>query len=484
MKSKKTLFNSIFAKYYTATAVLIVLSFLLTSMVQVVFARRYWIEEKREVLEGQTESIVTLLRENVVEYYPGSFLLSEEVGRTLSHLATSGDYNVLITDSSFRVQLCSHASCTHLDAVLPLPTQEALSAGEYFAVTRLGEMYEEEQYAVGQALVVGGNTRLGYVVVSSSAAALRQVIFDNLRTYVLSAVAVLMMAFIVLYLITYRLVRPLRQMAAITRQFSQGDFSARAPVNGRDEVAELGAALNGMAVSLSSLEDMRRSFVANVSHDLKTPMTTITGFIDGILDGTIPPERQTEYLTVVTAETKRLSRLVTAMLDLSRIDSGQLKLTPTAFDLTAMVCATLLSFEQRIEGKRIRVTGLEDCVPQAVFGDYDLLQQVVYNLLDNAVKFTNEDGTLRLTLTAMGGRTVLSVYNTGDGIPAAELPHIFERFYKSDRSRSLDTTGTGLGLYIVRTLVELHGGDISVRSTEGEYSEFICSLPSGILQKK
>ena len=207
------------------------------------------------------------------------------------------------------------------------------------------------------------------------------------------------------------------------------------------EVAELASSLNNMAVSLSSVEGMRRSFVANVSHELKTPMTTIAGFIDGILDGTIPPDKRNYYLKIVSDEVKRLSRLVKSMLDLSRIDSGQMKLNPVRFDLTEVTCSALLSFERRIEEKNMTVEGLEDCPRMEVNGDFDLLGQVVYNLLDNAVKFTNEGGTLSIHITRRDGRVYCAIRNSGVGIPANEMPHIFERFYKSDKSRSLDKNG-------------------------------------------
>jgi signal transduction histidine kinase len=232
-----------------------------------------------------------------------------------------------------------------------------------------------------------------------------------------------------------------------------------------------------MAVSLSSVEEMRRSFVGNVSHELKTPMTTIAGFIDGILDGTIPPEKRGYYLKIVSDEVKRLSRLVKAMLDLSRIDSGQLTIKRVPFDLTEVTCSMLLSFEQRLEEKRVTVEGLEDAPRLMVQADFDLIGQVVYNLVDNATKFIDEGGTLSFGLAERDKRVYCRVRNTGAGIPAEEMPHIFERFYKSDRSRSLDKKGVGLGLYIVKNVISLHGGEIAVRSVEGEYCEFEFWLP-------
>ncbi len=475
------MFKSIFAKYFAIVATLVVISFTLTAMVQVVFARRYWIADKRESLEKQTQTVTAMMRENMAEFYPGNYYVSEEIRPLLMRMAEASDVNVLITDHEYRILMCSHSPCFHPDMKLPKPVQSWLQEENFFAVTSMGELYETSQYTTGCTLTVSDKT-VGYVLVSSSAEALSLYVLDNLRLYSLSALAVLILAFIALYVMTYQMVRPLRQMAALTRQFSNGDFSGRVKVRGQDEVAELAQALNGMAVSLSSVEDMRRSFVANVSHDLKTPMTTIAGFIDGILDGTVPAERRKEYLRIVSEETKRLSRLVTAMLDLTRIDSGQLQLHPIEFDLTAMACSTLVSFEPRIEAKHICIEGLEACSPQTVYADYDLLQQVVYNLLDNAVKFTEDGGNIRLTLAKAEDKVTCIVRNTGGGIPAAEMPHIFERFYKSDRSRGLDRTGTGLGLYIVKTVIDLHGGEITVRSAEGEYCEFAFWLPS--LQKK
>lgn len=481
-KKKRPLFKSIFAKYFTITAALIVISFTLTAMLQIVFIRRYWVQDKRELLENQTNNAALLIKENVVEFYPNSYYIMEELYPSLNRLALAANINVMITDEDFHIMICSHVNCSHYDKLLPESIRNGLTRDDYFAVSDFGNMYEESQYVTGRELHAPNGDLAGYIVVSSSATALGAYVLDNLRIYMLSAVVVLMLAFVALYLMTYRLVRPLRQMAAITHSFSNGDFSGRVKVRGHDEVAQLAQALNGMAVSLSSVEDMRRSFVANVSHDLKTPMTTIAGFIDGILDGTIPPERQKEYLKIVAEETKRLSRLVTAMLDLSRIDSGQLRINPVSFDLTAMICSTFLSFEQRVEEKHIVVEGLDDCEQQTVCADYDLLQQVIYNLLDNAVKFTEEGGTIRVGVRTSDNYTECTIYNTGSGIPATELPQIFERFYKSDRSRGLDKQGTGLGLYIVKSVINLHGGEITARSVEGQYTEFTFRLPRS--QKK
>ena len=206
-------------------------------------------------------------------------------------------------------------------------------------------------------------------------------------------------------------------------------------------------------------------------------MTTIAGFIDGILDGTIPPEKEKYYLGIVSQEVKRLSRLVRTMLDLSRIDSGALRLRPTRFDITNTVCVVLLSFEQKIEKKKIDVRGMDGIQSIYVEGDPDMLYQVVYNLVDNAVKFTNEGGYLKIELSQGNGRTTVALENSGPGIAPDELPMVFERFYKTDKSRSRDKNGMGLGLYLVKTIIRMHGGEIAASSEQNKFTRFEFWIP-------
>ncbi len=472
------MFKSIFWKYFSVTALVISCTFLLLSAAQAVLAGRYWVAEKEHLLTDNATTVAGFLSENAVEGPNNTYYLPQNLSPVLHRLATVADSSVLVSDAQHTILLCSHETdCPHHFAKLPSSLTTALTDEPYFVVGRLANIYDTNQYTAVVPMVKH-NQVMGYVLVSSPADDLQIYVWDNLRISMLSGLAVMTVMFVVLYVITYRMVRPLRQMAVATRQFSRGDFSSRIHVSGKDEVAELATALNGMAVTLSSEEEMRRSFVANVSHELKTPMTSIAGFIDGILDGTIPPEKQEYYLRIVTDEVKRLSRLVHAMLNLSRIDSGKLQLHPVTFDITETVCTSLLTFEQAIDSKAITVEGLEDCPPAMVSGDYDLMQQVVYNLLENAVKFTNAGGTITVHIQPSGTHTTVSIRNTGAGIPATELPHIFERFYKSDRSRGLDKTGTGLGLYLVKSIINLHSGEITVSSVENEYCEFRFRLPS------
>ena len=475
------MFKSIFSKYFTVISLIIVVSFAAMGGMQMLFSTQYWVDEKRQLLEENAVNVSSLISARAT--WAGTTtggetryeIETQSLTAFLNMLAGAIDSHVIVVKNDRHVLLCSGED-TGPCVGEAVPAEIPMDGRDFFEVGKLGGLYDTRQYTVGRPIEKDGAT-LGYVFVSASASGMSEYLRNNLQVFFLSALGVMTLTFIALYAMTYRLVRPLRQMAAATRSFGAGDFSYRIPVHGKDEVAELATSLNNMAISLSSVEDMRRSFVTNVSHELKTPMTTIAGFIDGILDGTIPAEKRDYYLKIVSDEVKRLSRLVKSMLDLSRIDSGQLHINPVRFDLTEVACTALLSFEQRIDQKDVTIEGLEDCPRVEVTADYDLIGQVVYNLIDNAIKFTNEHGIVRITVEKNNGRVTCSVRNSGIGIRAQEMPHIFERFYKTDRSRSLDKTGVGLGLYIVKSVINLHHGEIVVRSVEGEYCEFRFWLP-------
>ncbi|MBO5670610.1 MAG: HAMP domain-containing histidine kinase, partial [Clostridia bacterium] len=255
-----------------------------------------------------------------------------------------------------------------------------------------------------------------------------------------------------------------------------GEFDRRVTVYGNDEVAELSDAFNKMADSLAKNEQIRSEFIANISHELKTPMTTIAGFADGMLDGTIPPERREEYLQTIGSETRRLSRLVNKLLLTSRIDAGRQEIHPTRINICDIIGRCAIGLEKQIEEKGLDVE--LDFADDRVFvqADPDAVMQIMYNLIDNAQKYTDPGGKLRVSVAKKSGLCEISVYNTGCGIPLEDLPHVFDRFYKVDKSRGLAKDSFGLGLYIVRTLVNRHGQEIYARSSPGEYAEFTFAL--------
>lgn len=295
------------------------------------------------------------------------------------------------------------------------------------------------------------------------------------------ALWVFLAAMISLYVISRRTTEPLSDIVTAAKSYAKGRFDQKIEVVGQDEVAELATAINDMATSLKRLDEDRNSFLGNVSHDLRTPMTTIAGFVDGILDGTIPPEKHEYYLNIISQEVRRLSRLVNTLLEVSRMESGT-DFKPIDFNLTETARTVLISLESKISKKNIDImfdSGEDDIFVNA---DPDAIHRVIFNLMDNAVKFTPVEGNISINIGTMSDgkkkkKAVFKIRNSGEGIPKEELPHVFERFYKTDRSRGLDKSGTGLGLYIAKTSIQNHGEDITVDSVKGDYTEFCFTLP-------
>lgn len=472
------MFKSVFSKYFTILATLLLVTLVAMGALQMAFLNNYWIEDKRIQLTETSERIalhtadVTTRRPDNPDTY---VIITGSIKPVVDLLSESLSTDIFIVDTDGRLLIASNSAQVTQQAVSDQALSQLRESG--FAVSTMNGLFSSMHYTAVTPIVTQDDQLIGYVISAMPADDLMAYLIESMQTFLMSAVIVLLVLFVVIYILTDRLVTPLRDMAVATRRFAEGDFSYRVKVRGKDELAELAKALNTMAVSLSATDNMSRSFVANVSHELKTPMTTISGFVDGMLDGTIPPERHAHYLRIVSDEVKRLSRLVRSMLELSRIDNGTVSIHPVPFDLTDAVCGVLLSFEKRIEEKRINIAGLPECERMMVMADYDLIGQVVYNLLDNAVKFVDEGGELAVNIYREQGRVYCAIRNSGAGISAEEMPRVFERFYKTDRSRSLDKTGVGLGLYIVKTVINLHRGEIYVRSVQGEYCEFVFWLP-------
>ncbi|MBC8547580.1 HAMP domain-containing histidine kinase [Clostridiaceae bacterium NSJ-31] len=470
--------KSLLSKYFTICSAIILASITILGAILLVFAAQYFKMDKQKLLLRNANQALALTQE---EYKRNNY--TEVNSYTLQTgygiLGDAIDATIFLTDVQGKTLLCTDTSgCSHFTYTVPEEVrQQVLRDGKYKEMGKLGGIYQENYYTVGVPLYHPTGQVVAYIFVSSTAAGQQHFLMEILNMFAISSLAVIVISFIVIYFVTSRMVRPLREMVGATQSFSKGDFTVRVPVTSYDEVGQLAIAFNNMAQNLASTEQVRRSFIGNVSHELKTPMTTIGGFIDGILDGTIPEDKRDKYLRTVSDEVKRLARLVRSMLGIARMESGEMKIAPQDFDINETVCTTVFTFEQKIEEKRLEIRGL-DQDKLMVSADPDLIHQVVYNLVDNAVKFVNEGGYIEFDYKVEGGFTHVSIKNSGDGIPKEEIPHVFEKFYKSDRSRSLDKNGVGLGLHIVRTIINLHSGDIIVRSVEGEYCEFEFTLPT------
>ncbi len=471
--------KSIFTRYLGITMGIVVLSFIMLGTVMMAFFAQYWRGEKKDLLLKNANSIADVSSVFLTKSGEDSYQLETNVLKGfIATFSTSIDADIFITDLEGNILLGNYANSKLTDPqTVPKQTVAAAAQSGYEGRGTFGGLYQSPSYIIGVPMYTSEGQCVGTVFAATSAASVNAFEGEALQMFLVAAVAALAITFCVVGVFAFRLVKPLRQMSAAARSFGSGDFSVRVPVTSSDELGQLAVSFNNMANSLSNSEGTRRSFIANVSHELKTPMTTIAGFIDGILDGTIPKEQESKYLHIVSDEVKRLSRLVKSMLDLSRIDSGEMKLHPSRFDITHTVVTTLLTFEQKIDEKGIEIRGLEEAAPQEVWGDQDLLHQVVYNLMENAVKFTNEGGYIAVQVSDSIDRTTVVIENSGPGIAPEDLPMIFERFYKTDKSRSRDKNGMGLGLYLVRTILKFHGGDIAVSSAVGQFCRFEFYIP-------
>lgn len=288
-------------------------------------------------------------------------------------------------------------------------------------------------------------------------------------------VAALFVAVLV-YFLAKKITKPILKLNYAAKSIAKGNFKQRVEIDEIEEIGDLGETFNEMAESIEVFEATRNSFIANVSHDLRTPMTTITGFVEGILDGTIPEEKHKWYLSIVLDESKRLSRIVTDLLDISKLEQGSFNLEMQDFDVNELVRLSVIKFEKNITDKNIQLSVEFEKESLFVNADKDAISRVLTNLLDNAIKFTNVNGFIDIRVGTKNEKAYVSVQNSGLGIAEEELKHIFDRFYKTDKSRSLDKNGAGLGLYIVKNIIQAHGQRVWAESKQGEFARFSFTL--------
>lgn len=286
----------------------------------------------------------------------------------------------------------------------------------------------------------------------------------------------LIFTYVLTYLFSRSIAKPFTEMNKTAKAVANGNFNSRVEVKSKDEIGQLASNLNYMVEELEKLEDSRKSFIANISHDFRSPLTSIKGFVQAILDKTIPYERQDRYLQIVLDETDRLTKLTNDLLLLSKLENSNIKLNFKSFDIHHIIRKVLIQFEQKIVEKEIDITLLMNKKELIVNADIDKIQRVLYNLIDNAVKFCNVGDSIVVETTELKNKAKVSIKDTGPGITEKELHHIWERFHKTDSSRGLDKTGVGLGLSIVREIIKAHNETIDIYSEEGIGTEFIFTL--------
>ncbi len=469
-----------FRKYFLMISVLFLLCITFIVIILSVLMNNYLSKDKFKSMGVVCDAVSKYAS---VDYRSGGFKRNIfNIARAVS--ATENDTLIVFIDSGNNAVCCTcddfaiKSICRHTENSFPQDFLKKTEDGRINEVTWMGSVFTELNYVTAQRVQSSVDSSLiGYVVVASKASSLTQFFSELAKIYAFSAIVPVAVMFFVLYFVTRRWNKPIMLMSEAAKAMAKGDFSKRIPVTSDDEIGALAQSFNQMTNSLVDLENMRRGFIANVSHELRTPMTTIGGFIDGIIDGTIEGEQQEHYLKIVSSEVKRLTRLVQGMLSLSKLEAGETRIQPTDFDFRKLVLDIVISKEQQIESRSLNIVGLDTLESYTLYADRDLIYQVIYNLCDNALKFTNEGGTITFSAVRKGNLLDFRIRNTGKGIPEKDLAFVFDRFYKGDKARSQVKDSTGLGLYLVKTIVKIHSGNVFVSSKENEYTEFGISLP-------
>ena len=494
------MFKSSFARYLTAFVIIIFVSFVALSSIITSIVRAYVTNDTEEKLDLMGSNIVNILVEN------GLTDIDRDVNDVVIIISSIVNFNqnfdVMYARPDGKIVI-STANLRTSDSEVIVPQVSLIDglgvvdfsnvksennlSGEKFFIHKgtLNGILGEQSLVYAKEIRSGGRL-CGYIFTIASTVREDALVSITRKTVINSSIWVLLAAVIAAYFITEKMVKPLKNMTSAAKKFAKGDFTARVSVDDRkDEVAELGRAFNNMAESLDSLEKMRNSFLANISHDLRTPMTTIAGFIDGINSGAIPPEKHEYYLGVISAEVHRLSRLVSELLDVARLESGERKFNYTDFDIAEVARLILISFEQKIESKNLDVEFFAEQDEMYAYADKDAIYQVLYNLCHNAIKFANKGGKFRISLLRITDTKIkVAIYDEGQTISAEDSKMVFDRFYKTDKSRGLDKSGVGLGLYISKTIIDAHGETIGIDTDKSEGCEFWFTLTEGTQPQK
>ena len=365
----------------------------------------------------------------------------------------------------------------------PDPEQEIVVEGfdptitqkNYYARGSFFDSFEEEKVSVIAPIINNYKTR-GYVIIHTSASKIDEEANSMLNISYLMLIVILFLSLIILIFFTEVVYRPLRKIIEATEQYASGNMHYDLNVEGEDEMGYLAASLHYMAQTVAGSEDDQKKFIANVSHDFRSPLTSIRGFLEAMLDGTIPPEMHEHYIGVVLNETERLTKLTNSLLTLNNLNTKGMLLHMTDWNINDVIRKVSASFEQVCRSKNIRIRLILSGDVLYVHADIDKIQQVLYNLVDNAIKFSGAGSVIEIETTEKGGKVFVSVKDNGIGIPKEDQNQIWERFYKTDLSRGKDKKGTGLGLSIVREIIRAHGENISLVSTQGVGSKFTFTL--------
>ncbi len=470
--------KTIFSRVLIVNMISVLVCIIILGSLQMVLVSNYITGQNEESLSKNADSIVNLIDNNIS---------IETLSAVLQGFSKSSNTHIFVLDREGNVLVDTFESGYIDKKVKSIPKdniKEVLEGKKGHIIGTMNGLFNETMFTLRVPILDNSSENVVGAVMISAPIPERQKMNNTLLKMLLFSVCIVsLLSFMLSYTLSRRLTTPIKNIGSSAKEFATGKFNSRVKLEKADEkigeIKELADTFNNMASELEKFEEVRTSFISNVSHELRTPMTTIGGFIDGILDETIPPDKEKQYLEIVHSEISRLSKLVNTFLDITRMNSDKMSIKRDNFDINEIIRFTIISFEKKIESKNLNIFldfSTESCYVRA---DSDSIKTVLTNLLDNAIKFTNEGGTITFTVYPKQHDVVISVKNTGAGIPEEQLKFVFERFYKVDKSRGINKDGTGIGLYLVQSVIRAHGKEITVNSVEGEYAEFVFTLDKG-----
>ena len=471
--------KSISVTFFSMVATLLVLGTAVLGCSEWLLFSRYFAQERYDTLDSVAD-----VTQRAADYIVQQAALPkgaelDALNTKLEIIGESAEAYLFFTDEEGRVLIASNPEMVGTDIVGPELMKKVAGDQPYHTLSTLDGVLTEKSYVSVRHMQDAQGNNSGYLFLCSSGARLTDFKEEFWSNFFFSACIMLLCASVLTSFLMRKLTDPLQKITDAAQRFGGGDFSVRVEgVEGEGEVVDLARTFNQMAENIQSNDNSRGQFMGNIAHELRTPMTTIKGFIDGMLDGTIPPEENQRYLAIVSQETGRLARLVQNMLDITKLEAGEVPIHAKNYDLWQTVTDVVLSDEQRIEDGKIDIQGLGG-PPLMICADPDFVHQVVYNIVDNAIKFTPAGGVISFAAEKHGSMVEVRIENTGAGIAPEALPFVFERFYKEDRSRGMNTRGSGLGLHICKILINLSGGQIHAESEEGKWCRFVFTLPCG-----
>ncbi len=472
--------KSISTRFFYTTSILLLCGIAVMGSMQLYLSTQVFRQERISSLENTINITLDILHEyemgeSVAETVESAVSVTQDLILT----ANATENLLIVTDSDGKILMCNDQRMTQKHMGRDIPARmlnEVFTTGYAAGIGSFYDFFDNAYYYAGKPIYSNTNVLVGYMFAMSDASMLLEYMSSMFSMFILSAGLMLVVSSVLSIWLTARMTTPLRNITHAAKKFGEGNFSVRVAVKGDDEVMQLAQSFNTMADSLEQFDDARSSFMGNIAHELRTPMTTIKGFVDGMLDGTIPPESSEHYLKIVSEEAGRLTRLIKNMLDITKLETNEYSVNAQYYDIWENITGVVFAAGERIANEGITLKGFTP-VRTLVYADSDLVYQVIYNLFDNALKFCEGSKEIEFFVIPDKTSVTIRIRNTGEGIAPEALPYVFERFYKEDKSRGLNTMGSGLGLHICKVLVNMSGGKIWAESNYGEDCTFSFTLP-------